>query len=97
MTEILEKIVAKAESDADFAQRLIFTPKTALRAYKLSDEQRQAVGAASPESLIGLASGILRAGCGPSGTCDQTCNKTCGKTCTETFGKFREIGLEEIG
>lgn len=85
MNDSIKEVVERARKDPNFLHQLVFNPTEAARSLRLTEEERAALAANTPEKLVGAALGRA-AGCGSSGTCDQTC----GVTCTVTFTSVQD-------
>lgn len=81
MEDTIKEIVERSRKDPNFLYQLVFNPSEAVKGLRLTDEERTAFAANTPEKLIGAAL-AARAGCGSSPTCDQTCTATCTVTFT---------------
>ena len=78
----ITEVVNRAREDPSFFKRLHENPIAAISGIPLTPEERAAIDANTPEKLLGLLVGLTRAGCGDSGTCDETCSSTCSHTCS---------------
>lgn len=81
MNDIIKEIVERARKDVNFLYQLVFNPIEAAKGLRLTDEERSALAANTPERLIGAVLSRM-AGCGSSPTCDSTCTATCTVTFT---------------
>lgn len=92
MSDGLQKLVEKAQGDRTFLRQLLSNPEDVIKDFNLSSDERSAILGNSPNRLQGLAdSGLLRAGCGSSGTCESTCTATCTVTFTSIVGADQVI------
>jgi hypothetical protein len=83
----IKEIVERARKDPNFLHQLVFNPVEAAKGLKLTEEERTALAANTPEQLIGAV--LSRAkGCGSTPTCDSTCTATC----TVTFTSVKAQG-----
>jgi len=86
MDDVIKEIVERARKDPNFLHQLVFNPREASKGLRLTEEERAAFAANTPERLIGAAL-AARAGCGSSPTCEQTCTATCTVTFTSRTEK----------
>ena len=74
------KLVARADEDKDFLQKLVFRPETLVDELS-SDVDRSLLGsmiARQPAEMVARTIGVLQA-CG--NTCTTSCDNTCGGSC----------------
>jgi hypothetical protein len=83
MNDATEEIIERAKSDPAFLHQLIFSPGEAIKGLRLTDEERAAITATTPEGLINSIVNLR--GCGNTGTCTITCKVTC----KVTFGSAK--------
>jgi len=85
-SEGLRQLAERARRDPQFLVQLINDPVAATRDIRLSDQERELIGAADAGRLLSVATALeLAAGCGSS---SSTCGNTCTATCTVTFTSF---------
>lgn len=84
MTKEMKKLVERAKKDRNFLNQLLTDPEEATNDIDLSEEERKALGGNTIGRLGTLADAgaLVAAGCGSSGTCEQTCTATCTVTFT---------------
>lgn len=80
MSDSTQEIIERARKDKAFLYQLVFDPSEAVKGLRLTDDERAALTASTPEGLIGAI--VTRRGCGSTPTCASTCEATCKVTFT---------------
>ena len=55
MTDTVKEVVERAKKDPNFLYQLVFNPAEAAKGLRLTEEERTALAANTPERLIGAA------------------------------------------